>query len=207
MRSEYLAQPIDKSSESDLETVVRHMAETADAGQLHELAEQIRAKRASATNVIDLEEIRLQASEQALEQERDEIAVAIERLSRGYSKIPNQVFMNAELSMAAKFIYACLLVHMETRGFSLVAQRTLAQYSKLGERQTRTYLKELEAAGWLTIKQSGPNKANRYNLHVLPPLFKKGQTTPVDRQYTAAEKPLTGNETLLTGNTLPTQIS
>jgi hypothetical protein len=178
VHSQYLDQSAEKSSESDLETVVRNLVETADPGQLHELAEQIRAKR-PATNVIDLEEIRRQAAAQAQEEERDEIAVAIGRLRAGYSKIPNDVFMDTGLSMGAKFIYGCLLVHMESRGYCLIAQSTLAGYCKLKERMVRTYLKELEAAGWLTIKQSGPNKANRYNLHRLPPLFKKSKRRPL----------------------------
>jgi hypothetical protein len=62
-------------------------------------------------------------------------------------------------------IYLCLLGHSFGKSSANPRQARLANYVGLSIRQVRTYLHELQTAGWLTIKLHGKNNPASYELH------------------------------------------
>lgn len=84
----------------------------------------------------------------------------------GFTQIPNVALVNRELGVGAKLAYAMLLKYAWTDGACFPGQQRLAADMGAGERSVRTYLKELEAAGYLEITQRGLGKTNFYKLHL-----------------------------------------
>ena len=86
--------------------------------------------------------------------------------ARGFTQVPNFILTNKELSVGAKLAYAMLLKYAWTDDACFPGQQKLADDMGSGERSVRTYLKELEDAGFLEVTQRGLGKTNLYRLHL-----------------------------------------
>src|ERR1017187_6352390 len=84
----------------------------------------------------------------------------------GFTQVPNFVLTKKEISVGAKLAYAMLLKYAWGDNACFPGQLKLADDMGAGERSVRTYLKELETANILEIKQRGLGKTNLYRLHV-----------------------------------------
>ncbi len=84
----------------------------------------------------------------------------------GFTQVPNFVLVKKDISVGAKLAYAMLLKYAWGDNACFPGQLKLAEDMGAGERSIRTYLKELEAAGILEIKQRGLGKTNLYRLHL-----------------------------------------
>jgi len=94
----------------------------------------------------------------------------------GFTQVPNFILTNAHISVGAKLAYAMLLKYAWQDDACFPGQVKLAEDMGATDRSVRTYLKELEAAELLEIKQRGLGKTNLYRLHLtIKP--KKGSDT------------------------------
>lgn len=84
----------------------------------------------------------------------------------GFTQVPNFILTNKELSVGGKLAYAMLLKYAWGDDACFPGQLKLAVDMGAAERSVRTYLKELESAGLLEIKQRGLGKTNLYRLHL-----------------------------------------
>ena len=84
----------------------------------------------------------------------------------GFTQVPNFILTNKDLSVGAKLTYAMLLKYAWSDDACFPGQQTLATDLGAGERSVRTYLKELEDAGFLEVTQRGLGKTNLYRLHL-----------------------------------------
>ena len=84
----------------------------------------------------------------------------------GFTQVPNFILTNKQLSVGAKLAYAMLLKYAWQDDYCFPGQQKLADDMGAGERSIRTYLKELEAVGFLEVKQQGLVKTNLYRLHL-----------------------------------------
>lgn len=84
----------------------------------------------------------------------------------GFTQVPNFILTEPILSVGAKLSYAMLLRYAWHQDACFPGQTTLARDMGAGERSVRTYLKELEAAGFLEITQRGLGKTNLYKLYL-----------------------------------------
>ena len=100
----------------------------------------------------------------------------------GFTQVPNFVLTNKDLSVGSKLAYAMLLKYAWTDDACFPGQQKLAEDMGSGERSVRTYLKELEDAKFLEVKQRGLGKTNLYRLFLT--VKKRGQLKPArpDRQ-------------------------
>ena len=85
---------------------------------------------------------------------------------RGFTQVPNFILMNETLNVGAKITYAMLLKYAWYDDHCFPGQTTLAKDIGGSERSVRSYLKALEASGYITIKQRGLGKVNVYELHL-----------------------------------------
>lgn len=84
----------------------------------------------------------------------------------GFTQVPNFILTEPKLSIGGKLAYAMLLRYAWHHDACFPGQATLATDMGAGERSVRTYLKELESAGYLEITQRGLGKTNLYKLHL-----------------------------------------
>ena len=84
----------------------------------------------------------------------------------GFTQVPNFILTKKELSVGAKLAYAMLLKYAWGDQACFPGQLKLAEDMGAGERSVRTYLKELETANILEIKQRGLGRTNLYRLHL-----------------------------------------
>ncbi len=84
----------------------------------------------------------------------------------GFTQVPNFILTNKGLSVGAKLAYAMLLKYAWQDDACFPGQVKLAEDMGATDRSVRTYLKELEAAELLEIKQRGLGKTNLYRLHL-----------------------------------------
>jgi Helix-turn-helix domain len=85
----------------------------------------------------------------------------------GFTQVPNFILTSKELSVGAKLTYAMLLKYAWAEDACFPGQQKLAIDMGAGERSVRTYLKELEDAGFLEVTQRGLGKTNLYRLHLI----------------------------------------
>jgi hypothetical protein len=85
----------------------------------------------------------------------------------GFTQVPNFLLTNKGLSVGAKLAYAMLLKYAWSDDACYPGQQKLATDMGAGERSIRSYLKELEAAGFLEVTQRGLGKTNLYRLHLM----------------------------------------
>src|SRR5215467_2445633 len=84
----------------------------------------------------------------------------------GFTQVPNFVLTKKEISVGAKLAYAMLLKYAWNNDACFPGQVKLAEDMGATDRSVRTYLKELEAAELLEIKQRGLGKTNLYRLYL-----------------------------------------
>lgn len=84
----------------------------------------------------------------------------------GFTQVPNVILTSKDLSVGAKLAYAMLLKYAWSDTACFPGQQTLASDMGAGERSVRTYLKELQDAGFLEVTQRGLGKTNLYKLHL-----------------------------------------
>src|SRR5229473_4412185 len=90
---------------------------------------------------------------------------------QGFTQVPNFILTKKKISVGAKLAYAMLLKYAWADNACFPGQLRLAEDMGASERSVRTYLKELETANILEIKQRGLGKTNLYRLHLT---IKKG---------------------------------
>jgi hypothetical protein len=84
----------------------------------------------------------------------------------GFTQVPNFILTKKDISVGAKLAYAMLLKYAWDNDACFPGQIRLAEDMGAAERSVRTYLKELETAELLEIKQRGLGKTNLYRLHL-----------------------------------------
>ena len=84
----------------------------------------------------------------------------------GFTQVPNFMLTNKDISVGGKLAYAMLLKYAWNDDACFPGQQKLADDMGAGERSVRTYLKELEDAGFLEVAQRGLGKTNLYRLHL-----------------------------------------
>ena len=109
---------------------------------------------------------------QILRERNIEIIGADLATRHGFTQVPNFILTKSDISVGAKLSYAMLLKYAWDNDACFPGQAKLAVDMGAAERSIRTYLKELETAGLLEIKQRGLGKTNLYRLHLT---IKKGQ--------------------------------
>jgi hypothetical protein len=101
-----------------------------------------------------------------LKERNIEIVGADPVTQHGFTMVPNFLLTKNDISVGAKLAYAMLLKYAWANDACFPGQTTLAQDMGAALRSVRTYLKELEAAHLLEIKQRGLGKTNLYRLHL-----------------------------------------
>ncbi|WP_309723164.1 helix-turn-helix domain-containing protein, partial [Armatimonas sp.] len=99
----------------------------------------------------------------------------------GFTQVPNAILRTAKLSPAAKLTYAMLLSYAWQNDFCFPGQERLASDIGVTDRSVRTYLKELETKGLLSIKQQGQGRPNVYHLDLQAELLITGKASKPDR--------------------------
>lgn len=97
---------------------------------------------------------------------RIEIVNADPVTRHGFTQVPNVILTDKALSVGGKLAYAMLLKYAWSEDACFPGQQKLAADMGAGERSVRTYLKELEGAGFLEVNQRGQGKTNLYRLHL-----------------------------------------
>jgi Helix-turn-helix domain len=110
---------------------------------------------------------------QILRERNIEIIGADLATRHGFTQVPNFILTKSDISVGAKLSYAMLLKYAWDNDACFPGQAKLAVDMGAAERSIRTYLKELETAGLLEIKQRGLGKTNLYRLHLT---INKGQS-------------------------------
>ena len=85
---------------------------------------------------------------------------------RGWTGVPNFILESKGISPGAKLIYAMLLKYARELDECFPGQDRLARDMGNGERSVRRWLKELERAELVTIKQRGQGRPNLYTVHL-----------------------------------------
>jgi len=86
--------------------------------------------------------------------------------AKGFTQVPNHVLVSASISPGAKLTYAMLLKYAWQNDYCFPGQERLAKDMGVTDRSVRTYLQELEAEHFVTIKQRGLGKPNLYELNL-----------------------------------------
>lgn len=100
----------------------------------------------------------------------------------GFTQVPNAILRSPDLTPAAKMTYAMLLSYAWQNDFCFPGQERLANDIGVSDRSVRTYLKELEEKGLLSIRQQGQGKPNLYTLDLHAKLLITGRTSKADRK-------------------------
>jgi len=95
-----------------------------------------------------------------------EIVAADPATRGGFTQVPNFMLTNKDISVGGKLAYAMLLKYAWGDDACFPGQQKLAHDMGAGERSVRTYLKELQDAGFLEVAQRGLGKTNLYRLHL-----------------------------------------
>jgi hypothetical protein len=92
---------------------------------------------------------------------------------RGWTGVPNFILESKEISVGAKLIYAMLLKYARELEECFPGQKRLAEDMGSSERSVRTWLKELEKAELVSIKQRGQGRPNLYTVHLKASFWKQ----------------------------------
>ena len=92
---------------------------------------------------------------------------------RGWTGVPNFILESKEISAGAKLTYAMLLKYARELDECFPGQDRLARDMGNGERSVRRWLKELETAGLISIKQRGQGRPNLYTVHIKASFWRK----------------------------------
>lgn len=92
---------------------------------------------------------------------------------RGWTGVPNFILESNEISVGAKLIYSMLLKYARELDDCFPGQQRLADDIGNSERSVRTWLKELERVGLISIKQRGQGRPNLYTVHMKASFWKR----------------------------------
>jgi hypothetical protein len=115
-----------------------------------------------------------------------------DQLPAGFTKMPNGVLLNAELSTQARLLYALLQYHARDSSECWPSMERLAGYMGFSRRTTSEYMNELVAAELVEKVRSGPHRNNVYRL--------MGSTLPISGQLSGSQLPTTD---VMMGSTVP----
>lgn len=83
---------------------------------------------------------------------------------KGYTKIPNDMLCESQLSIQSRFLYCVLLRYCGNNEWCFPSQKTLAKDLGCSDRYVRELIKELETQGLIFKKRKGYNRANNYKV-------------------------------------------
>jgi len=83
---------------------------------------------------------------------------------KNYTKIPNEIFAESQLSIRARFLYCTLLKYCGKNDSCFPGQATLAKVMGFSDRYVRRIIDELIRAKLVVVKRSGFNKSNTYKV-------------------------------------------
>lgn len=111
-----------------------------------------------------------------------------------YTKVPNEILEDSQLSIQARYLLIVLLKHCGQDESCFPSQKTLAKTLSLSDRQIRNLLNELITNKFIEKRRFGFNKSNTYiiqkkyrkstsgHLRTLFP-FHEGTTIPTNITY------------------------
>ncbi|MFY0609956.1 MAG: helix-turn-helix domain-containing protein [Hyphomicrobiaceae bacterium] len=83
----------------------------------------------------------------------------------GFTQVPNVILKSTDLSVGAKLAYAMLLSYAWQKDSCFPGQETLAADMGVSKRSVITFIKELDRAGFVSVKRQGLGQVNLYTLH------------------------------------------
>ncbi len=91
----------------------------------------------------------------------------------GWTGVPNFLLESKVISVGAKLTYAMLLKYARELDECFPGQERLAGDMGVTDRSIRTWLKELEHAGLIAIKQRGQGRPNLYTVFLKASFWRK----------------------------------
>lgn len=90
-------------------------------------------------------------------------------LTKNFTKVPNEILKESQLSVPARMLYITLLRYCGSRDYCYPSQETLSMHLGVTARMVRNYIEELCNSGIVSKTRRGFNKPNTYqvskNLH------------------------------------------
>jgi len=83
---------------------------------------------------------------------------------KNYTKIPNELFEESQLSVNERYLFGLLLKYCGKKDYCYPGQKTLANIMGYSERYVRTLIKKLSKKGIIYISRTGFNKPNTYKV-------------------------------------------
>lgn len=83
---------------------------------------------------------------------------------KNYTKIPNELFQESQLSVNERYLFGLLLKYSGKKDFCFPSQKTLGGIMLLSERYIRKLLQQLKNKGIIHIQRTGFNKPNTYKV-------------------------------------------
>lgn len=110
----------------------------------------------------------------------------------GFTRTPNDLLEDGTISASARLLYIILLKYAWTVNKAYPGQKRLAKMVGVDDRTIRTYLKELEGKGLISVRRQGLTKTNLYTLHkwISPTLKRKNNLHKSDSSH----PPLSGSQ-------------
>lgn len=79
-----------------------------------------------------------------------------------YTKIPNELLNNIDLSVQARYLLCVLLRHCGRKETCFPSQKALAATTRFSTRYIRKLICELKSLGYIQVRRGGFNKSNVY---------------------------------------------
>lgn len=98
---------------------------------------------------------------------------------KGYTKIPNNMLIESQLTIPARYLYCVLLRYCGKDEWCYPSQKTLAKDLGCSDRHVRDLIKELEMQGLVYKKRKGYNRANNYKVAKSLTSDRKSSSIPV----------------------------
>ncbi len=92
---------------------------------------------------------------------------------RGWTGVPNFILESNQISVGAKLTYAMLLKYARELHECFPGQERLAKDIGATDRSVRTWLRELQQAELIDVKQRGQGKPNLYTVHLKASFWRK----------------------------------
>jgi len=104
---------------------------------------------------------------------------------KGYTKIPNNMLIESQLTVSARYLYCVLLRYCGKDEWCYPSQKTLAKDLGCSDRHIRDLIKELETQCLVYKKRKGYNRANNYKVAKSLTSDRKFSSTPVRNNNSA----------------------
>jgi DNA-binding transcriptional regulator GbsR (MarR family) len=83
---------------------------------------------------------------------------------RNYTKIPNELFEESQLSIVERYLFGLLLKYCGKKDYCYPSQKTIAKIMGYSERYVRVLLKKLEEKKIIYTSRTGFNRPNTYKV-------------------------------------------